>query len=56
MMDKETIEKSKAHFEDFRQRGIITDGDYDSPSWTITNEANKGITISFALDELHFIR
>lgn len=56
MMDKETIEKSKAHFEDFRQRGIITDGDYDSPSWTITNEVNKGITISFALDELHFIR
>lgn len=55
VMDQETIMKSRETFESFRKTGIIVAGEYDDRQWTVSNEVKKGASISFQVDEIHFI-
>lgn len=55
-LDATTIAISKAHFELLQQQGVIVSGNYDDQFWIISNEVIKGATISFLLDEVHFVR
>lgn len=54
IMDSDTIQKSKELFEWYKQQGIIIAGEYEDRQWTMTDEVNKGMTISFQIDEVHF--
>ena len=56
VMDCETIWKSRALFERYKEAGIITQGDYDDRQWMITDEVYRGAVINLQLDEVHFAR
>ena len=55
VMDQATIMKSRDAFESFRKAGIIVAGEYDDRHWTLSNEVQKNVTISFQVNEIHFV-
>ena len=55
-LDDATITRSKNHFALLQQQGVIVSGNYDDNYWVLSNEVTKGATISFLLDEVHFMR
>lgn len=55
VMDQATIMKSRDAVESFRKAGIIVSGEYDDRQWIISNEVQKNVTISFQVNEIHFV-
>lgn len=55
-MDRVAIDASRKQFESFCKRGIIQADSYEAMEWVISNEVIKAVTISFRLNEIHFIR
>ena len=56
LMNNDVISKSKEQFEHLKEKGIILSCNYDDSCWRITNEVIKLATISFQIDEVHFVR
>lgn len=54
VMDQETIMKSREVFASFKKAGVIVAGEYHDRQWAISDEVQKGVTISFQVNEIHF--
>ena len=52
----EVIFEAKTLFEDYKKRGVIICGDFDSTAWRATNEVSKNLLIDFSINELQFRR
>ncbi len=52
-IDEELLEESRLTFAEYKKRGIILSGEYDDQVWFLTDEIEKSVPISFALNEVH---